>query len=417
VLLAYLVFLALGSVGHAWRVMYLCGLAFPVLQVLAVATMPESPKWLFSRGRLREAKDSLLVVFDEDPEPLALDDGPEGGSDGGKAAPLPLAAGRSYASPPSPSGEGASSPSHIRKGGRSAIRGAAVCGERGAVRLHRRTPRTDKALVAMARAAAEDAAEYAQTEAAMQRRIAARRAARRLRDLAGEDPHPTGEERRRSNGQGGGRSGGWFGALGQWREQGSAGRLRSEERVAAARRELHEFEARVLVVPGGRRSSAAPPSHGAEAAALAAPHGDRQGNGVEGQPSPLHANSAAADDDDDDDDDEHEFEDVPLPLSSDSASRGTGDAAQASAHGADCGAWSARGLPPPGVAWRASEWRRWGKRQARAAQRAAHFWRGPLLVISTHTPARARPFWHVWPVLRLARLHKNTNFKNLKRLA
>jgi hypothetical protein len=89
-------------------------------------------------------------------------------------------------------------------------------------------------------------------------------------------------------------------------------------------------------------------------------------------------------DDDDENENENDFEDVPLPLSSDSASCGSGDAAQAAAQASDCGA---RGLPPAGVAWRASEWRRWGKRQARAAQRAAHFWRGPLLVISTHTRA------------------------------
>ena len=70
VFLAYVVFLVLsnddGGDESYWRTMYYCGLAFPVLQWVAVCAMPESPRWLFSVGRVGAAAKALLTVHGED---------------------------------------------------------------------------------------------------------------------------------------------------------------------------------------------------------------------------------------------------------------------------------------------------------------------------------------------------------------
>eukprot|EP00614_Pseudopedinella_elastica_P000858 CAMPEP_0172596520 /NCGR_PEP_ID=MMETSP1068-20121228/16338_1 /TAXON_ID=35684 /ORGANISM="Pseudopedinella elastica, Strain CCMP716" /LENGTH=246 /DNA_ID=CAMNT_0013395597 /DNA_START=23 /DNA_END=760 /DNA_ORIENTATION=+ len=68
VLLAYLVFLGVGAGEDAWRTMFLCGLTFPLLQALAVYPMPESPVWLFSKGRVGAARRALLALHDEGPK-------------------------------------------------------------------------------------------------------------------------------------------------------------------------------------------------------------------------------------------------------------------------------------------------------------------------------------------------------------
>jgi len=72
VLLAFLVFLAIGTEPHAWRTMYLAGLAFPLLQAVAVAGLPESPTWLFTRGHLKEARRALLRIHEESDRPVPL---------------------------------------------------------------------------------------------------------------------------------------------------------------------------------------------------------------------------------------------------------------------------------------------------------------------------------------------------------
>jgi len=62
VFLAYVVYLALASEDHAWRIMFYSGIAFPIFQSVAVTTLPESPKWLHSRQRRSDALQALLRV-------------------------------------------------------------------------------------------------------------------------------------------------------------------------------------------------------------------------------------------------------------------------------------------------------------------------------------------------------------------
>eukprot|EP00550_Attheya_septentrionalis_P001542 CAMPEP_0198291048 /NCGR_PEP_ID=MMETSP1449-20131203/8704_1 /TAXON_ID=420275 /ORGANISM="Attheya septentrionalis, Strain CCMP2084" /LENGTH=549 /DNA_ID=CAMNT_0043989639 /DNA_START=279 /DNA_END=1928 /DNA_ORIENTATION=- len=50
--------------GRAWRAMFLMGLILPTIMIyLAIRVMPESPRWLVSKGRESEAKEVLEKVY------------------------------------------------------------------------------------------------------------------------------------------------------------------------------------------------------------------------------------------------------------------------------------------------------------------------------------------------------------------
>jgi MFS family permease len=50
--------------GRAWRAMFLLGIILPTIMIyLAIRVMPESPRWLVSKGRESEAKEVLEKVY------------------------------------------------------------------------------------------------------------------------------------------------------------------------------------------------------------------------------------------------------------------------------------------------------------------------------------------------------------------
>ncbi|KAI1296142.1 general substrate transporter [Xylaria venustula] len=58
----------------AWRIPIVVMQAFPIVLISSISRLPESPRWLVSRNRADDAKQTLTVLFDESKAKETLDD-------------------------------------------------------------------------------------------------------------------------------------------------------------------------------------------------------------------------------------------------------------------------------------------------------------------------------------------------------
>ena len=72
VFLGYLMFYIMQDAKNGWRYMFLmsCILASP--QCVFVFFMPESPRWLYSRGRAKDAEKQLMSMHENDSNRVSI---------------------------------------------------------------------------------------------------------------------------------------------------------------------------------------------------------------------------------------------------------------------------------------------------------------------------------------------------------
>ena len=72
VLLGYVTFYVMRDNKGAWKYMFLLSCILAVPQIIFVWFVPESPRWLYSRGKEKQAKTQLLMMNDNDTEKVRL---------------------------------------------------------------------------------------------------------------------------------------------------------------------------------------------------------------------------------------------------------------------------------------------------------------------------------------------------------